>query len=104
MKLTQVLLSLNNSFAFAVFLGGPCIANATSAQEKPLVKSIDSVGRQAIKSVVENKKNDFKNKIKEQTSQFTDTAKRKSAVQTYSSKQLVDLRSRKQGIFKIIII
>jgi hypothetical protein len=102
MKLTPALYSFNCSFSFFIFLGGIFLANATSAQEKPLVKSIDSAGRQAIKSAIESKKIDFKNKLKEQTSQFTDTAKRKSAVQAYGSKQLADANKKKQAILDSI--
>jgi hypothetical protein len=53
MKLTPALFFLNISFAFLIFLGRICLANAFSAQEKLLLKSVDLV--------VENKNNYLKN-------------------------------------------
>ncbi|WP_316815870.1 hypothetical protein [Pedobacter nyackensis] len=102
MKLTQALFSFNRRIAFAVFFTGSILAHVSSAQEKPIIKSVDSAGKQMLKSIVQDKKQDFKNKLKEQTSKFTDTANRKSATQAFGSKKLAELNNKKQAVLDSI--
>lgn len=96
MKLTQA--PLNRSIAIAIFFSVFLSARASYAQEKPLIKSVDSVSKQVIKSAFQEKKVDFKNKLKAQSSQFADTAKRKSAVEQFGVKQLNEFAKKKNGV------
>jgi hypothetical protein len=98
MKLTQALFSLNGGIVYAIFLSGIFLVRPASAQEKPLVMPIDSLGKQAVKSIVQDKAKDLKSKLKAQTSQFTDTAKRKSAMKEFGIKKLDEFSKKKNAV------